>query len=542
MTNLSCQIDKNKIMSNNFNKLKSCKAPCYPFALTLDCSKKHRARYHSRQACGFTIVELLVVIVVIGILAAITLITYTNITDRAKVASLQSDLNNASQQLKIYQVSHNDAYPASVTDCPNPSSANICLKSSNGATYTSYTPTLSGFTLVETASDKTTKWQVTDGGSPAQVAKGSLSVLSPSTVSNSGSTGFGGSLVVSPDGISVYSLNTQSNSVSMFSRNSETSQLTPLSPATVADPSNSPEGIVVSPDGSFVYVSNNQSGITMYSRDRTTGLLTPLSPATVVGISGQRASGGIAISPNGASVYLSVNGGGYGGADNSGPSIVTFSRNTNNGMLTQSSVLSLPIAVATDSNTQFEGTLIASMKVSPDGTSVYATNYNQMLFDVNGDSHYGSESVIYMFSRNSSGQLTALNPSVINCGDEVQGMVISPDGSFVYAINTGTDGIYMYSRNPSTGQLTALSPATVQGKYPYDIAISPDGSSVYTTDDRDNNVITYSRDKNTGKLSLVDSSTPTGGDPVAIVVSPDGLSVYAANYNDNNISMFVRNQ
>ncbi|MFZ2125552.1 MAG: prepilin-type N-terminal cleavage/methylation domain-containing protein, partial [Candidatus Saccharimonadales bacterium] len=44
---------------------------------------------------GFTIVELLVVIVVIGILAAITIVSYAGISQRAVAVSLQSDLASA---------------------------------------------------------------------------------------------------------------------------------------------------------------------------------------------------------------------------------------------------------------------------------------------------------------------------------------------------------------------------------------------------------------------------------------------------------------
>jgi len=50
---------------------------------------------------GFTIVELLVVIVVIGILASITMVAYTGITQKATAATLQSDLKNASTLLEM---------------------------------------------------------------------------------------------------------------------------------------------------------------------------------------------------------------------------------------------------------------------------------------------------------------------------------------------------------------------------------------------------------------------------------------------------------
>lgn len=47
---------------------------------------------------GFTIVELLVVIVVIGILAAITIVAYTGISKQAVISSLQSDLGECLEQ------------------------------------------------------------------------------------------------------------------------------------------------------------------------------------------------------------------------------------------------------------------------------------------------------------------------------------------------------------------------------------------------------------------------------------------------------------
>lgn len=87
---------------------------------------------------GFTIVELLVVIVVIGILASITIVSYTGVSDRAKKAALQSDMANSTIKLKSYQVQYG-SYPTSLdsNNCPAAPyiDTNYCLKSSSGNQY-----------------------------------------------------------------------------------------------------------------------------------------------------------------------------------------------------------------------------------------------------------------------------------------------------------------------------------------------------------------------------------------------------------------------
>lgn len=58
-----------------------------------------KSTHASTRTAGFTIVELLIVIVVIAILAVISIVLYNGIQDRAAAATLQSDLRNASTQL-----------------------------------------------------------------------------------------------------------------------------------------------------------------------------------------------------------------------------------------------------------------------------------------------------------------------------------------------------------------------------------------------------------------------------------------------------------
>lgn len=60
---------------------------------------------------GFTIVELLIVVVVIAILAAITIVSYNGIQARATEASIQSDLRNAMNKFQAYKAINN-IFPA----------------------------------------------------------------------------------------------------------------------------------------------------------------------------------------------------------------------------------------------------------------------------------------------------------------------------------------------------------------------------------------------------------------------------------------------
>lgn len=64
---------------------------------------------------GFTVVELLIVIVVIAVLAAITVVTYAGIRDRARYATMRQDFSSITRALQIYYAEHQE-YPNSA-DC-----------------------------------------------------------------------------------------------------------------------------------------------------------------------------------------------------------------------------------------------------------------------------------------------------------------------------------------------------------------------------------------------------------------------------------------
>lgn len=72
------------------------------------------------NSTGFTIVELLIVVVVIAILAAITIVAYNGIRQRADTSALQSAASQAAKKAAAYFVEHNESYPESIGDLALP--------------------------------------------------------------------------------------------------------------------------------------------------------------------------------------------------------------------------------------------------------------------------------------------------------------------------------------------------------------------------------------------------------------------------------------
>jgi general secretion pathway protein G len=64
-----------------------------------------------RAKRGFTLVEILIVVVILGILAAIVIPQFTEASTEAKLSSLCSDLQTVRSQIELYKVQHNDILP-----------------------------------------------------------------------------------------------------------------------------------------------------------------------------------------------------------------------------------------------------------------------------------------------------------------------------------------------------------------------------------------------------------------------------------------------
>ena len=64
---------------------------------------------------GFTLVEILIVVVILGILAAIVIPQFTQASTEARESSLQSNLQSIRSQIELYKIQHNDDPPGEAT-------------------------------------------------------------------------------------------------------------------------------------------------------------------------------------------------------------------------------------------------------------------------------------------------------------------------------------------------------------------------------------------------------------------------------------------
>jgi len=71
---------------------------------------------NNRIRKGFTLVEILIVVVILGILAAIVVPQFTNATQDAQAGNLKAQLKSLQNQIELFNARNNGSYPDFATD------------------------------------------------------------------------------------------------------------------------------------------------------------------------------------------------------------------------------------------------------------------------------------------------------------------------------------------------------------------------------------------------------------------------------------------
>lgn len=83
----------------------------------------------NKHQSGFTLIELMVVIVIIGILVAVVLPNFLASADRAKVSSVKSNMHTFQVMLETYGVDWQGTYPHSMAELSTEATTNRYAKS-----------------------------------------------------------------------------------------------------------------------------------------------------------------------------------------------------------------------------------------------------------------------------------------------------------------------------------------------------------------------------------------------------------------------------
>ena len=276
------------------------------------------------------------------------------------------------------------------------------------------------------------------------------------------------------------------------------------------------QGIAITPDGRHVYATGSFDNSLVTLSRAPDGTLTFLGVVfdTTPGVDGLDSPRGTAVSPDGKHVYVAAL------FDNS---VAVFSRDAGTGVLT--------FVEVNKEGGGVEGLGGAhGVTVSPDGKHVYvAARTDDAVTVWDRDAVSGALAFVQSVTQGVGG-VTGL--------EEVEGVVVTPDGKFVYSAAEGSHAIAVFARDSDTGELDFVE-AVVDGAGGVDglhaansVVVSPDGKHLYASGEFDNGSLddddlggVFSRNQMTGRLTFVEVIPPfidTTGDFECFGVSGGG--------------------
>lgn len=313
----------------------------------------------------------------------------------------------------------------------------------------------------------------------------------------------------------LYVTNSGSDNVSGYSINATSGTLTAI-PGSPFSNVSAPSAMAVSSNGFFAYVTNRRTNNVTAFRVSTEGalLLVPSTSTNPNPAAVDAAPAALAISPDTKHLYV---------ANNGNDTVTAFNIEIAGAltMISPTAGNTNPLAV--------NGADPASIAIPQSGKFLYVANS-------------GSNDVT-AFSIGATGLLSRTAPSgantnpILTGGTVPKGMVISPNGSFLYVANSGSHNLTVFQIG-SNGLLTLVPPAgsnpvSTGGTTPNALMISLDGRFLYAANGGGNvSAFTIGSD---GLLTLVPSSAgnlnpvSAGTNPVALTMSPDGRFLYVAN-------------
>src|SRR5437868_15059156 len=93
------------------NVISRARCPAQPLETSLEGTMNTQCTRPSARRAGFTLVEILIVVIILGILAAIVIPQFTNASTDARKASLVSQLQTLRSQIQLFKLQHNDVLP-----------------------------------------------------------------------------------------------------------------------------------------------------------------------------------------------------------------------------------------------------------------------------------------------------------------------------------------------------------------------------------------------------------------------------------------------